>query len=110
MFRQSIVILIIVITTTITYARYVQIPLNEVVIFEDSILVPINNLEYNPENESNQHLIRQRRQVIDPLDLYSEYNSRDYDRQDTKYHYTPLFKYRATQHKRKKLFVPNLWG
>lgn len=30
--------------------------------------------------------------------------------QGTKYVYTPIFKYKSTQQKRKKLFVPNLFG
>lgn len=30
--------------------------------------------------------------------------------QGTKYVYTPIFKYKSTQQKRRKLFVPNLFG
>lgn len=76
---------------------------------------------------SNRH---KREAVYDPYDVYyfypSSYNPRpayyqsSINRRDTnnnritekgqKYKYTPLFQYKSTQSKRRKLFVPNLFG
>lgn len=82
---------------------------------------------------------RHKREAYDPYDAYyfypSSLNQRapsQYDRQDTenslinrrdaeqsnridghngqKYKYTPLFQYKSTQSRRRKLFVPNLFG
>lgn len=79
------------------------------------------------EEPSNRH---KREATYDPYDVYyfypSSYNSRPayyqsyINRRDTddnritekgqKYKYTPLFQYKSTQSKRRKLFVPNLFG
>lgn len=76
---------------------------------------------------SNRH---KREAVYDPYDVYyfypSSYSPRPayyqsyINRRDTndnritekgqKYKYTPLFQYKSTQSKRRKLFVPNLFG
>lgn len=86
----------------------------------------------NMDLESHQ---RHKRSPYDPYDQYYFYPSRlnpsdrDYydggsyiNRRDTiesnhvdgpngkRYKYTPLFQYKATQSRRRKLFVPNLFG
>lgn len=104
---------------------------------EQQYLSPISyNNDYNTISE---HLNRHKREAYDPYDAYyfypSSLNQRApsrYDRPDIedsfinrrdaeqsnrvegqngqKYKYTPLFQYKSTQSKRRKLFVPNLFG
>lgn len=101
-----------------------------------ALLVPIQQFDDNYEAA---HL-RHKREAKDPYDAYYFYpkklnrprhasfesdsydgdsliNRRDVDdenRIDTKngqkYKYTPLFQYKSTQARRRKLFVPNLFG
>lgn len=83
--------------------------------------------------DDSEHLQRNKREAYDPYSQYYYYPSslnpqdelqelspklarRDSDGQTgqlqngNKYKYTPLFQYKSTQAKRRKLFVPNLFG
>lgn len=82
------------------------------------------------ETDDAEHSHRNKREAYDPYSQYYYYPSslnrqeerrapldrRDSDGQTAllqngnKYKYTPLFQYKSTQAKRRKLFVPNLFG
>lgn len=94
---------------------------------QESELMPI---EQTDDDNNNEHLKRNKREAYDPYAQYYYYPSslnrpertrlqldrRDSDGQTAllqngnKYKYTPLFQYKSTQAKRRKLFVPNLFG
>lgn len=82
------------------------------------------------DDDDNKHF-RNKREAYDPYAQYYYYpsslnrpertHSSQLDRRDSdgqtallqngnKYKYTPLFQYKSTQAKRRKLFVPNLFG
>lgn len=85
---------------------------------------------YELMNDESVDHYRQKRAVYDPYAVYyyypTPYNPRPayyesyINRRDTndnritengpKYKYTPLFQYKSTQSRRRKLFVPNLFG
>lgn len=96
---------------------------------------PSASLQFSVDDEHSiepQHFNRYKREAryYDPYEVYyfypSSYNSRpayaqsNINRRDTddnritekgqKYKYRPLFQYKSTQSKRRKLFVPNLFG
>lgn len=109
--------------------------LTESVPSDIALATPIQHLEHNPSAslQFNDHVEehRHRREAFyDPYDVYyyypTPYNPRPIyyqsyiNRRDTddnritekgqKYKYTPLFQYKSTQSRRRKLFVPNLFG
>lgn len=103
---------------------------------QSEYLAPLQLVADSNLDSSNQH--RHKREAYDPYDVYYFYpktlNQREptgvYDRNDEslinrrdtdqsnriegpngqKYKYTPLFQYKSTQSRRRKLFVPNLFG
>lgn len=98
------------------------------------IISPYGGLQLPIESvDDSEHLQRNKREAYDPYSQYYYYPSslnpqdapqefdarldrRDSDGQTAqlqngnKYKYTPLFQYKSTQAKRRKLFVPNLFG
>lgn len=94
--------------------------------------------EYNLDSLSTTNHQRQKREAYDPYDVYyfypknlnqnfgsnddndgensyinrrdAEHSNRIESQNGQKYKYTPLFQYKSTQSRRRKLFVPNLFG
>lgn len=105
----------------------------------DTFLAPFSFGDEVADTFPTHSLYRHKREAYDPYDAYYFYpkslNQRlaySYDRQENddsfinrrdadesnradaqrgqKYKYTPLFQYKSTQSRRRKLFVPNLFG
>lgn len=104
------------------------------------LIAPTEHFEHNPsaslqftdlpvDHHHHHHQRQKREATYDPYDVYYYYptvytrpayyespiNRRDTDdnritEKGQKYKYTPLFQYKSTQAKRRKLFVPNLFG
>lgn len=126
--------MMVVISVTKTYAR--ALPSVQAVVLispYENIDYGLSAMPYEPAAITYEHHIRQRREAYDPYGAYYYYpkslntanryetaksslvNRRqaedDLITQDgNKYKYTPLFQYKSTQSKRRKLFVPNLFG
>lgn len=106
------------------------------IVFYAPIEYNADNLPLSENFDTNEHN-RHRRAAYDPYDAYYFYpkslnqqqppsynrqdelliNRRDVDdsnrvdgKNGQKYKYTPLFQYKSTQSRRRKLFVPNLFG
>lgn len=67
---------------------------------------PYDHYYFHPKSVNRQ---RQRPAKYDRPDIHDEYISRR-DTSGQNYEYTPLFQYKSTQSRRRKLFVPNLFG
>lgn len=63
---------------------------------------------YNRPSSSNDNYVRPARPSADRFD--DDASDNFVSSQGTKYVYTPIFKYKSTQQKKHKLFVPNLYG
>lgn len=69
------------------------------------------NNYYNRPSNDNVNINKPSRPSADRFDGDDDFNSNNIvTSQGTKYVYVPIFKYKSTQQKRHKLFVPNLFG
>ncbi|XP_055707610.1 uncharacterized protein LOC129804380 [Phlebotomus papatasi] len=106
--RNFVIFLLVIVTATTVCAFYVP----DENVADDPGITDIQNPEIDPESDiidgDQLILVRNKRARFDSF--YGSSIDSVESPGGNQLYYQPLFRYRQTKKKRRRLFVPNLWG